>query len=426
MKKPLGRRFNLKAVAKWATAMMIVAFCCTHVAIAQTNDKRYNTDAAALEAFVSLKIASAQGSATYRGQPNWRTFARQTLEDVEHRALQKPESVLVLIGSGHQGICAWVWFGRQVSGYWLAEEGASVTSIAPALAKLNLPGRSSRVLPHHESPSNVAVTLNQWSEQWFPTALKQVLLQAKEIVLVPMDELAALPWNAMVLQVLGSEAEARSVIVASNFKSALDIRLLWEPINSGDQVLVVGNPDFSGKLPQLFGAQVEAEFYANSFKVPAVLGADATIARVSSELGAADVAFLATYCGSELNNASPDAHLILSDGKLTALDIRAMKFLKKSVIVLSACESSLGEGRLSKSVDLAWAFEKAGAAGVVMSLWSGDDDVTRLLMQYFVEELRTAPPSLALMRSQIRIKTKYPDPRHWGGFNYFGTPISMK
>jgi CHAT domain-containing protein len=112
------------------------------------------------------------------------------------------------------------------------------------------------------------------------------------------------------------------------------------------------------------------------------------------------------------------------DGLLTAEDVSGLDLLDTELVVLSACETGLGEVRTGEGVfGLQRAFILAGAKTLVMSLWSVPDEATRELMEDFYGRLLAGEPRAdALHAAQQALRQKYPEPYFWGAFVCLGNP----
>jgi CHAT domain-containing protein len=123
-------------------------------------------------------------------------------------------------------------------------------------------------------------------------------------------------------------------------------------------------------------------------------------------------------------HATGYAHPDAEDGLLTAEDVSGMNLLSTELVVLSACETGLGEIRTGEGVfGLQRAFVLAGAKTLIMSLWKVPDEPTGELMEDFYQRLLAGRGRAdALRQSQLALKAKYPEPFYWGAFICQGNP----
>jgi CHAT domain-containing protein/Tfp pilus assembly protein PilF len=108
------------------------------------------------------------------------------------------------------------------------------------------------------------------------------------------------------------------------------------------------------------------------------------------------------------------------DGILTAYEVSNLSLFNTELVVLSACETGLGDIKGSEGVyGLQRAFKMAGARYLIMSLWKVPDIATKEFMTTFYTEYLTnqKPVREAFNVTQTKMKNKYRnEPYKWGGF----------
>ena len=109
----------------------------------------------------------------------------------------------------------------------------------------------------------------------------------------------------------------------------------------------------------------------------------------------------------------------IEDGILTAKEISFMDLRKTDLVVLSACQTALGEITGEGVFGLQRGFKKAGVRTIIMSLWPVDDNATLLMMTEFYANLTKGMTKReAFLAAQNKVKTTagFENPRYWAAF----------
>ena len=117
-----------------------------------------------------------------------------------------------------------------------------------------------------------------------------------------------------------------------------------------------------------------------------------------------------------LNGKQPENS---NNGILTAEEAKSLNLKDTELVVLSACETGLGDNLVGEGViGLQRAFMIAGAKSVIMSLWSVSDEKTQELMTLFYTNWikNNMTKEEALYQAKIAMKKLYPQPYYWAGF----------
>lgn len=131
------------------------------------------------------------------------------------------------------------------------------------------------------------------------------------------------------------------------------------------------------------------------------------------------------FAGSNLHGAGADSAQA-EDGILTAYEVSALDLEGTEIVVLSACETGLGEVKEGEGVyGLRRAFQMAGARTVVSALWPVSDQATADMMgQLYDKGDESLPETIRNIQlkkiDELQSDNKVDHPFSWGAFIALG------
>lgn len=262
----------------------------------------------------------------------------------------------------------------------------------------------------------------------------KLLAGKTHLVVLPDSAMPPLPFQALLDPQGKHLVERWSLSYAPSVTALLAMRELRDRRKkeavAAVPLVAVGRPKFAS-LADLPATEKEVQDIARQAGKGAALlvGGEATEARVRDALGKARYAHLATH--GVLNEAAPlYSGLALtpapgSDGMLEARELMELD-LKSELVVLSACETGLGQQVRGEGVlGLTWALFVAGAPASVVTQWQVEDTSTGMLMQGFYGGLLRpakgvpAPTKAQALRSaqlQLLKSKAQAHPYYWAPF----------
>lgn len=285
--------------------------------------------------------------------------------------------------------------------------------------------------------------------------------RVSHLVLIPMGDLARVPWQA------ARGPDGRRLVEHVALSQAVSARMLCDtaaasPVRLTSAGLVVADPDTCGRAADLPSARLEAYAIRETFYPSATYVGRLPKGTVSAsgsgtpddvrgwlradgaEAGA--MLHLASHGVMDTALGTASSRLVLAGGDLAADELIGHLAHNErhpiGLAVLAACHTGRSIHGYDEAYSLATTFLAAGARSVLSAQWSIPDQDTSLLMymfhHYLVTERRPAWEALrraqvwmlnsaraapARMPEPLRRMTKGPDPARvvaWAGFVHWG------
>jgi CHAT domain-containing protein len=250
--------------------------------------------------------------------------------------------------------------------------------------------------------------------------VRPVLDGVRRILVVPETALAllpfaGLPWDEAPARFLGQAFEIGVLPLAGSVSRG---PASYEPMLLGGDP----EPDAAGEFPALPLARTELDLISGIWghrEIARLTRGELTSAALLRQpLDRVRSIHLATHAIASTADPGGCAVYLSHGERLGVSQILELKLEASPLVTLSACRT--GEGELVPGegvVGLGWAFLRAGASAVVVSLWSVEDTATSELMVAFHRALHDGlDPIAALASAQREIAATRFHPAYWAPF----------
>lgn len=223
----------------------------------------------------------------------------------------------------------------------------------------------------------------------------------ENLIIIPDGPLSYLPFEALLCE-LPTEVQQfkrhhyllRDYRVSYGYSATQLADLQAQPASGASKTLLAMAPDFRNNpygLKPLQHNRKEAKAVCRMLQGDLLDGKEATVTAFTQNAGDYRILLLSTH-GQASSAAGDLSYLAFSPAQdtqsgafLYVRDLYLQRF-PAELVVLSACETSVGEYRLGEGViSLAKGFFHAGARSIVATLWSVDDAKNAKLIRLFFE-----------------------------------------
>lgn len=254
---------------------------------------------------------------------------------------------------------------------------------------------------------------------WLIAPVAKDLSGKSTLVLIPSGRLYSVPFASLTDATGAPLAQSKKLL---ELAKTTDLTRIPgdkpEPIQH-----VVAFANATGDLP---AASLEGKRIAALFPDSQLFeGAKATKDAFTAYGGKGQALHLATHGEWNIENSLSNFLAMAGNQQVRQDEIFSLDLADTSLVILSACNTAMGEGggEVKYVASLAEAFWLAGSRSVVASLWAVNDESTSLLMTEFYQNLKegqSKAEALRVAQMTVRDNPKFQHPYYWAGFILFG------
>jgi CHAT domain-containing protein len=286
-----------------------------------------------------------------------------------------------------------------------------------------------------EDPAGYLTTAHSLYKSLFSNTLSNANAGIQRLVLVPDGLLGYLPFDALVMQEPSSftgfgNIEFLVKKYSLSYAYSANTLLQQKELHQRKGKLLRVMPRFLDGERGLAPLKYSDEETTDGIAWLSLEGAQATKAGFKSLVETCRLLHLSTH--AESNAGSGEPYIELADGRLLLPELYSMNLSAADLVVLSACETGLGEVAKGEGVmSLARGFAYAGAGSLVASLWKVNERSTASLFAHFYQYLaegKTKSEALRLAKLSL-LENAGTDtrqsPYYWAGFVFMGNDGEM-
>lgn len=257
-----------------------------------------------------------------------------------------------------------------------------------------------------------------------------------KLILIPDADLSSLPFELLVRDDNSPEGFQNLPYLLNDFE--VSYRLSSKMIDTvnerqaskgilGFAYSGEGITDTRAELGDIPGAFEEIAYLKKNFKGSYYVGNQGSKALFLEEAGQYDIIHLAIHGKADMNNRFRSRLIFngVSDFELSASDLYGLD-LNSQMIVLSACESGIGEVIIGEGTfSIARGFALAGGPSIVTTLWEVNDLAGTKIISSFYESLKDGAEKdealrLAKLDYLANANNLSAHPYYWGSFVMIG------
>lgn len=276
---------------------------------------------------------------------------------------------------------------------------------------------------------------------------KEISKKIKELIIIPDKMLSFVPFDALLTKVTPESAkDYRSLPYLINkyqlseqLSLTIENYLASKPSKKTSIKLLGVAPGEIRGMSNLPFSLKSLNYFKDNYSGVFLIDTAATKKNLKRHISNSSILFLASHANGNISNSN-DSKIYLhnpSDDKskrsyIQLKDIYNLQ-LNSDIVILSACETSLGEYQSGEGIiNFERAFVFAGSKSVLSTLWKTDDMASYQILTTFIDEIYQNKSNFDALHSSkkhflsIAKSSDDANPLYWAGFKLSGVDDSIE